>query len=361
MIEMSKRLLIILIFTSSLIIILFINSLSVPKREPNHPSETNISDLVRNEAITTRIPGISKQSELTINNSDEQDEATQLFEKFDLKIPSRDEFENLILNDEKIETMIAAGIILKDASFFHAALELNPNNPHIFFLLAQENSISSDKKLTFARNLLELQPDNLVASYLLSSIQIELGEFDPSIKTLLETNKQNSFNDFFEETATIVKNCLLEFDNSEAGASLYSIFNMPVPMAFKYRQISKFLSENQAPLEAQSIQTRKLIAEIGSNLVNQRGLIINELVGISIQKMAMHNMEGNDPSPFEEMNVIQANNNIDQQKLEIRKSAETDIFEISNLDHQTIIEWCNMILEKGEVEANRWINSRLEN
>ena len=75
----------------------------------------------------------------------------------------------------------------------------------------------------------------------------------------------------------------------------------------------------------------------------------------------MHNMKGNDPSPFEEMNVIQAKNNIDQQKLEIRKSAATDIFEISNLDHLTIIKWCNMILEKGEVEANRWINSRLEN
>ena len=75
----------------------------------------------------------------------------------------------------------------------------------------------------------------------------------------------------------------------------------------------------------------------------------------------MDNMEDNDPSPYEEMNVIQANNNIEQQKVEIRKSAATDIFEISNLDHQTINEWCNMILEKGEVEANRWINSRLEN
>ena len=187
---MSKRLLIILIFTSSLIIILFLNSLLVPKREPNRPSETTISDLVRNEAITTRTPGISKQKNLSIHNSDDKDEATQLFEKFDLKIPSRDEFENLILSDEKIETMIAAGIILKDSSFFHAALELNPNNPHVFFLLAQENSISLEKKLAFARNLLELQPDNLVASYLLSSIQIELEEFNTSVKTLLETDKQ---------------------------------------------------------------------------------------------------------------------------------------------------------------------------
>ena len=358
---MSKRLLIILIFTSSLIIILFLNSLLVPKREPNRPSETTISDLVRNDAITTRTPGISKQKNLIIHNSDDKDEATQLFEKFDLKIPSRDEFENLILSDEKIETMIAAGIILKEPSFFHAALELNPNNPHVFFLLAQENSISLEKKLAFARNLLELQPDNLVASYLLSSIQIELEEFDASIKTLLETDKQNLFNDFFEETATIVKNCLLEFNNSEAGASLYSIFNIPVPMAVKYRQIAKFLSENEGQFEVQSIQTRKLIAEIGSNLVNQRGLIINELVGISIQKMAMDDMDDEDPSPFEEMNVTQAKKNIELQKKEIKQSVATDIFEIAKLDHETIILWSNMILERGEFEANRWINNKLGN
>ena len=356
---MSKHLLIILIFTSLLIIILFINSLLVPKREPNRSSESTIIDLVRNEAITTRISGISKQKNISIHNSEDEDEATQFFEKFDLKIPSRDDFENLILNDEKIETMIAAGIILKEPSFFHAALELNPNNPHVFFLLAQENSISLEKKLSFARNLLELQPDNLVASYLLSSIQIELEEFDASIKTLLETDKQNLFNDFFEETATIVKNCLLEFNNSEAGASLYSIFNMPVPMALKYRQISKFLSENQAPLEARSIQTRKIIAEIGSNLVNQRGLIINELVGISIQKMAMDNMDDEDPSPFEGMNIIQAKKNLELQKKEIRDSAATDVFQISDLDHETIIKWSDLILEKGEFEANRWIKSKL--
>ena len=136
---------------------------------------------------------------------------------------------------------------------------------------------------------------------------------------------------------------------------------MPVPMAVKYRQISKFLSENQAQLEEQAIQTRKIIAEIGSNLVNQRGLIINELVGISIQKMAMDNMDNEDPSPFEEMNVIQARNNLELQKIEISESAAIDIFGISNLKHQTIIEWCNMILEKGEVEANRWILPKVDN
>ena len=103
----------------------------------------------------------------------------------------------------------------------------------------------------------------------------------------------------------------------------------------------------------------KLIAEIGSNLVNQRGLLINELIGISIQKMAMDNMNDEDPSPFEGMNIIQAKKNLELQKKEIRDSAATDVIQISDLDHETIIKWSNLILEKGEFEANRWIKSKL--
>jgi len=40
-------------------------------------------------------------------------------------------------------------------------------------------------------------------------------------------------------------------------------------------------------------------------LVNQRGLLINELVGISIQIMAMDNMGDEDASQFERVNIIQ--------------------------------------------------------
>lgn len=77
--------------------------------------------------------------------------------------------------------------------------------------------------------------------------------------------------------------------------------------------------------------------------------------------MAMNNMEEYDPSPYEEMNVIQARNNLELQKIEIRESAAIEIYGISNLKHSTIIEWCNMILEKGDVEANRWILHKVDN
>ena len=39
---------------------------------------------------------------------------------------------------------------------------------------------------------------------------------------------------------------------------------------------------------------------MGSSLVEQRGLLINELIGISIQKMSMDDMNENDDHPFME-------------------------------------------------------------
>ena len=130
--------------------------------------------------------------------------------------------------------MIAAGIILQDATLLQSALDLDPKNPHILFLLVLEESVETATKLLLAKTLLEEQPDNLIASYLLSSIYIDLGEFDNAINTMLGTQKQNSFNDYFKESANIVNNCLVEFNNAEAGASFYSIFNLPLPMGIKY-------------------------------------------------------------------------------------------------------------------------------
>ena len=86
--------------------------------------------------------------------------------------------------------MIAAGIILKDATLLQSALNLDPKNPHILFLLALEESVETATKLLLAKTLLEEQPDNLIASYLLSSIYIDLGEFDNAINTMLGTQKQ---------------------------------------------------------------------------------------------------------------------------------------------------------------------------
>ena len=97
---------------------------------------------------------------------------------------------------------------------------------------------------------------------------------------------------------------------------------MPVPMGIKYRQISKFLEENydrSEPDQKMAIQTRKIIAEMGSNLVNQRGLIINELIGISIQKMSMDDMNENDESPFHGITSLR------QKKIRIKKKKSENL------------------------------------
>lgn len=340
---------------------LLIELLWEPKRKLHLTTRSNSDETISKTPRLT-ISKNSTQRENTLNNLDELDEANKLWTKFNLNIPDRNELEDLILKDGKIEHMIAAGIILQDATLLQSALDLDPKNPHILFLLALEESVETVTKLLLAKTLLEEQPDNLIASYLLSSIYIDLGEFDNAINTMLGTQKQNSFNDYFKESANIVNNCLVEFNNAEAGASFYSIFNLPLPMGIKYRQISKFLKENFDRSEPdQKMIFRKITAKMGSSLVEQRGLLINELIGISIQKMSMDDMNENDESPFHGITVLEARENIRLQKEEIRKSAVTDIDQIPDLEDKTISRWCELVLEKGEFEANRWLKDSATN
>ena len=90
-------------------------------------------------------------------------------------------------------------------------------------------------------------------------------------------------------------------------------------------------------------------------------MLINELIGISIQKMSMDDMNENDESPFHGITVLEARENIRLQKEEIRKSAVTDIYQIPDLEDKTISRWCELVLEKGEFEANRWLKGSVTN
>ena len=162
---------------------LLIELLWEPKRQLHLPTISNADETVKKNQNLT-ITKNSTQREKPLNNLDELDEANKLWKKFNLNIPDRNELEDLILKDGKIEHMIAAGIILQDATLLQSALDLDPKNPHIF-LLALEESVETATKLLLAKTLLEEQPDNLIASYLLSSIYIDLGEFDNAINTML--------------------------------------------------------------------------------------------------------------------------------------------------------------------------------
>ena len=281
-------------------------------------------------------------------------------EQLGVRIPSRNELENYITKSaNNAESLVATGIILNDSSYFIRALENNPNDAHALFCLALNESTDSATKIDVARKLLKEQPDNAIASYLLASLQAESGNIDESIDTLLGSFEQKGYDDFYNQTSLKVEDALRGTGSSKSGSTLYSLWNVPVPILAKINKIAKTVMELVPQSDLKRAQElRSLVASIGANVSNENTSIINELVGLAAQIKSLEGMENDSVSHFENLSVQEALNSLEQRKTSIRNLTLFGPNDLISMDPALIESYMNRVRAVGEYEATRWLMKR---
>ena len=287
-------------------------------------------------------------------------EIKKLMDQLGVRVPSRDELENYITkNDNDVEAIIAAGIILNDSSYYIRALENNPNDAHALYLLALNDSTERSIKIDLAKKLLKEQPNNVMGSYLLASLQAESGDTDESIKTLLGSFNQKGYDDFYNQTSLKVEDALRGTGSSKTGSTLYSLWNVPVPILSKINKTAKTvmaLVPESNPERAHEL--RSLVASIGANVSNENTSIINELVGLAAQIKSLEGMDNDSVSHFENLSVHEARNSLEQRKNSIRNLTLFGPNDLVSMDSALIESYMNRVRTVGEYEATRWLNQR---
>ena len=287
-------------------------------------------------------------------------EIQELMEQLGVRVPSRNELENYITKSaNNAESLVATGIILNDSSYFIRALENNPNDAHALFCLALNESTDSAAKIDLARKLLKEQPDNAIASYLLASLQAESGNIDESIDTLLGSFEQKGYDDFYNQTSLKVEDALRGTGSSKSGSTLYSLWNVPVPILAKINKIAKTVMELVPQSDLKRAQElRSLVASIGANVSNENTSIINELVGLAAQIKSLEGMENDSVSHFENLSVQEARNSLEQRKTSIRNLTLFGPNDLISMDPALIESYMNRVRAVGEYEATRWLMER---
>ena len=107
----------------------------------------------------------------------------------------------------------------------------------------------------------------------------------------------------------------------------------------------------------ETLELRKITAELGTNMVSQKNFLINDLVGLAIQKKSMAGMEQTSPSPFIGLSVDEAHENLIKQKNQIKNLVVPDLKQMKEIDHDTLVEWFRKIREVGEYQATVWVNN----
>ena len=147
--------------------------------------------------------------------------------------------------------------------------------------------------------------------------------------------------------------------SSESGSTLYSLWNVPVPILAKINGIAKTVMElvpQSDPQRAQEL--RSLVASIGANVSNENTSIINELVGLAAQIKSLEGKDNDSVSHIENLSVQEARNSLEQRKSSIRNLTLFGPNDLISMDSALIESYMNRIRAVGEYEATRWLNQR---
>ena len=346
----------------SLLVVVMLTFLMIRGTEPSKDNSIGPEKFSPSLGLKKRKESTQKKTHPDQNSSDSyhDSEIQELMDQLGVRVPSHDQLENYIeKSGNNVEALIAAGVILNDSSYFIRALENNPNDAHALFCLALNESTESAAKINLAKKLLKDQPDNATASYLLASLQAESGNIDESIDTLLGSFEQKGYDDFYNQTSLKVEDALRGTGSSESGSTLYSLWNVPVPILAKINGIAKTVMElvpQSDPQRAQEL--RSLVASIGANVSNENTSIINELVGLAAQIKSLEGMDNDSVSHFENLSVQEARNSLEQRKSSIRNLTLFGPNDLISMDSALIESYMNRIRAVGEYEATRWLNQR---
>jgi len=328
---------------------------------PRH-SDSSARKSSRSPTFSPVVPFSSQDGE------DDDDDGLLDLEKFleqaGMKIPSRRELEEyLSARNHSAEAYLAAGFILQDAELLRAALEREPSNPHVLFTLASRDDFSPSDRLSWARRLQELQPDNSLASYLVASLAWESGQIDSALSSLERAHGQEGFRTFSSESTLAVTDALRATGSSPGGASLYSTWTAQLPHTHQLLTLSRSLLEHAqtAPPGIAAI-LREQNATLGLRLTegSKPTSTISELVGLAIQNNAYKNLPEGASLPIEGIDAGHFQQSYEQRRQEIREAHAIEPLELLRNSPDLIEGYAMRVQALGELKALSWLRSHAQ-
>ena len=275
-----------------------------------------------------------------------------------IKLPTRTEL-NTYLADSgyPAEGYLAAGMILQDPGLMREAIIREPANPHVLFALASRSEFSDEDRISWARKLQEVQPDNSLASFLLASLTWDNSDKNSALEILNEVDHRKTFQTFTSESLIAVTDALRATGNDSNASTYHALLTVDLPHLAQLLSLSQNLREHaQHSSPEEAIIARRRNADLGTSVAKQNDLI-SGLVGLSIQGNAYADLPPDAPFPIAEMNSDAFLASIEHQRNQMRElPVVTDALRGSP---ELVEGYCRRALVLGEIEALRWLRSRI--
>ena len=267
-------------------------------------------------------------------------------------------------NRTNAASLLAAYRTGGDPALLKEAMEKYPNDPQVAFEAVLDQDLSPEEQRQWLNTFKQSAPDNALADYLSAFNYLKAGQTDQAVQDLTAASGK-SLTDYTLARAQADEEAYLSAGYSAAEAIRISDAWLMIPQLSQVKQLgvnlvdlAKAYSQSGDPGSAQAaFQMAINLGQRYGDVANDP-MLIHQLVGQAIEKIALSAMDPNSPYGNNGQTVQDQLNQIAQQRAAIKELCDQAVPLLPTMSNQDILNYENRRRAFGEVAALQWVVSK---
>lgn len=266
-------------------------------------------------------------------------------------------------NKGSVESHLAAFQSSGDPQWLSNAATLHPDDPRVHFSMISHGSDDQSRREWLER-LKASDPENALANFLSARDHFKNGRVEEAIEDLLAGANKPGFNDYTQHDIQSAEEMYLATGKDPVEAKLLANIQQRLPHLKELRNLPRDLVKLQeAAVTRGDTQTVNDLAQLGITIGQSSGrndgvnYLLNDLVGIAIQKQMLGSLDPAGAYPFLNQTPAETLAGLDLRVQEIRKVAKT-AGNLADAPQNDIIAYLDRSRIHGEFNALQWLANK---
>jgi hypothetical protein len=263
-------------------------------------------------------------------------------------------------NHRNAASLLAMARLTGDKSFLKEAMEKYPNDPRVAFD-AVWKSDSPEERRQWLEKFKQNAPDNALAGYLSALDYFRSGQTDQAVQELLGASGRSQFQDYSWDYIQDAEEAWRSAGYSEAEARMMAAWQLKIPQLRELRYLDQNIVDlanayRQAGDEASAQAALAYSLQLGQRLSEfPNDLLLNQLVGLAIQRNALGALDPNSPYGPTGQTVADLLQQLQQQRAAVKVLTEATVPLQQTMSPQDWITYIDRMRAFGELSAMEWL------
>jgi RNA polymerase sigma factor (sigma-70 family) len=270
-------------------------------------------------------------------------------------------------NGRNAASLLAAFRTTDDPQLLEEAKQKYPDDPQVAFEAAFQKDATPEQRRNWLDTLKRSAPDNALGNYLSAQEYFKSGQTDRAVEELVAASGKTHFQDYTQERIQDDEEAYLASGYTVAEAKTVSSMQLMLPQLAQMKQLCLSTVEmansyRQAGDEASAQSSLQMAVNIGRRYGNDAPgePIINQLVGIAVQKAAFSKMDPSSPYGSDGQTVQDQLDQLEKQRTDLSHMNRKVESLLPLMSEQDWISYKDRWRVFGEGAAIRWVLGKYE-